>query len=80
LLRRNANFRKVADRPGKLGNLSGVEVEFVVDVNGNQVMQRYLMARRGLVMYDLVTTMAASLQEECDPDAKWIQGNIFIRK
>ncbi|MFY9559615.1 MAG: hypothetical protein WAQ52_05210 [Terriglobales bacterium] len=80
LLQKNTNFRKIADRHERLGNLSGEEAEFVVMSNGNEVLQRYLMARRGLVIYGLITTMASSLREECEPDAKWIRENIFIQK
>jgi hypothetical protein len=80
LLQKNANFRKVADRAENLGNLNGVETEFVANFNGHEVIQRYLIARRRLLIYGLVTTMASSLQEECEPDAKWIRENILIEE
>jgi TM2 domain-containing membrane protein YozV len=79
LLQKNANFRKVADRPGRLGNLTGQEVEFVATFNGNEVIQRYLAAPKGLALYVLVTTMASSLQQDCEPDANWIRQNISIQ-
>jgi hypothetical protein len=80
LLQKNANFRKVAQRPGRLGNLSGQEVEFVAAFHGNEVVQRYLMARKRWVLYSLVTTMASPLQQECESDANWIRENISIQK
>lgn len=80
LLQKNPNFRKVADRTGRLGQLSGQEVEFVASFDGNEVVQQYLVARRRVVVYGLITTMAASLREECEPDAKWIRENISIQK
>ena len=79
LLQRNANFRRVADRPGRLGNLSGQEVEFVATFQGNEVIQRYLAAPKGLALYTLVITMAASLQQECEADTDWIRQNISIQ-
>lgn len=80
LLQKNPNFRKVADRTSRLGQLSGQEVEFVATFDGNEVVQQYLLARRRLVVYGLITTMAAPLREECEPDTKWIRENISIQK
>jgi hypothetical protein len=63
-----------------LGNLHGQEVEFVATFDGNEVIQRYLMARRGLATYALITTMASSRQQECEQDAGWIRENIHIQQ
>ena len=80
MLQKNQNFRKVAERPDTLGNLPGEEVEFVATFHGNDVVQRYLMARKGLALYVLVTTMASSLQKDCEPDATWVRENIHIQR
>lgn len=80
MLQKNNNFRKVAERPHMLGNLPGKEVEFAATFHGNEVIQRYLMARKGMALYALVTTMASSLQQDCEQDATWIRKNIHIQR
>jgi len=79
MLQKNNNFRKVAERPDMLGNLSGNEVEFAATFHGNEIIQRYLMARRGMALYALVTTMASSLQSDCEQDITWIRENVHIQ-
>jgi hypothetical protein len=80
MLQKNNNFRKVAERPDMLGNLPGEEVEFVATFHGSEVIQQYLIARRGMALYALVTTMASSLQQDCEQDATWIRENIHIQR
>ena len=80
VLKTYPNFRKVADRSTSLGNLNGLETEFVADLDGNVVAQRYLIARRHLVGYSFITSMASVLQDECEPDVNWIRENISISK
>ena len=78
-LQRNNNYRKVAEQSATFGNLPGQEVEFAATFGQNEVVQRYLFARRGLALYVLVTTMASSLQQDCEQDAGWIRANIHIQ-
>lgn len=80
VLQRNPNFRKLGDRSTNLGNLNGLEAEFVAEVDGNEVTQRYLIARRHLIGYSLITSMASMFQQECEPDVRWIRENISIAK
>lgn len=70
VLQRNPSFRKVADRSINLGNLNGLEAEFVGDLDGTDVTQRYLIARRHLIGYGLVTTVASVFPEDCEQDVK----------
>ena len=80
VLQRNPDFRKVADRSTNLGNLNGLEAEFVGALDGTDITQRYLIARRHLIGYGLVATVASAFSEECEPDIKWIRENITISK
>ena len=79
MLQKNDNFRKVAERPDMLGNLPGKEVEFVATFHGNDVIQRYLFVRRGMALYALVTTIASSLQQDCEQDATRIRESIHFQ-
>jgi hypothetical protein len=78
VLDKNSNYREVVQRSGQLGNLPGEEVEFVENRVDGDIVQRYLVARRGLAVYTLVTTMAASRRADCESDAEWIRENITI--
>lgn len=77
---RNKNFRKVGEHSAMLGSLAGEEIQFIATFGQNDVIQRYLLARKGLALYVLVTTIGSSRPAECEPDAGWIRENIRVQR
>jgi len=81
ILDKNENFRRVGERPVALGNIKeGHEIQFVAAVEEQEVLQRYLVARKNMAVYILVTTMASTFQPGCEKDAEGIRENVRIEK
>lgn len=81
LLQNNPNFHGTGKRPAALGNLGeGREAAFVAQVGNQQVIQSYLVARKSMAAYVLITTMASTFTPKCEKDAAWIRENVHIGK
>jgi TM2 domain-containing membrane protein YozV len=73
ILQENPNFKRIAGRRLELAGLDATEVELLARVHDTDVSQHYLKAGKKLAVYALITTVAASFREKCDPDADWIR-------
>lgn len=80
ILAENPNFRLVARQPTKLAESPAHELVFSADVEGTEVVQHYLLARKGLSLYALVTTAAGPFLSQCQDDLKLIREDILISK
>ena len=81
LLQKNPNFQATGKRPVALGNLDDArEAAFVAQVENQQVIQNYLVARKRLATYVLITTIASTVAPQCEKDAEWIRENVHIAK
>lgn len=78
LLTFNSNFRLEERRPATLAGLPAQELLFVADVEGNDVLQSYILARQGFTLYALVTTTAQVFAELCEADMQSIREGIVI--
>jgi hypothetical protein len=73
---KNQNFRFEGDQPTTLGNRAAHELVVTADVDGTQVIQRYILAQHGLSLHALVATMAGSVYEDCNPQVEKIRQEI----
>lgn len=81
IVEKNKNFHRVGERPLALGNIAeGREVQFVASIGEQDVIQRYLVARKKMALYVLITTMAATVQPQCEEDAARIREDVRIEK
>jgi hypothetical protein len=79
LLQKNGNYHRTGERPIALGNITeGREVQFVAIVEEQGVIQRYLVARKNMALYVLITTMASAYQPKCEKDVEGIRQNVRI--
>jgi TM2 domain-containing membrane protein YozV len=81
LLQKNPNFHATGKRAAALGNLGdGREAAFAAQVGNQQVMQSYLVARKSMATYVLITTLASMFAPKCEKDTEWIRENVHIGK
>ena len=79
VLRENPNFRFLESKPAKLGSHQGWEVVFQATAEGTEVEQHYILVRRGLSIYSLVSTTGDFGTSLCSEDLQKIRENIVIR-
>lgn len=78
ILKGHANFTLAGSGESPLGNLPGQQVMFLAEVNGVEVFQRYIVAKRRLSGYVLVETMASGFRESCQPEVEAIRASLVI--
>lgn len=74
------NFRLVERKEATLARQPAHEVVFSADVEGTEVIQHYVLARRGLSRYALIITMATVLAEDCEADIGAIRQSLVLTK
>jgi TM2 domain-containing membrane protein YozV len=65
VLGENPNLRLAGQRTAKLGVHPGYEVTFSVDLDDDEYLTRYVLARRGMTLYSLVLVNRARFDEDC---------------
>jgi TM2 domain-containing membrane protein YozV len=65
VLGENNNLRVVGQRMARLGVRHGYEITFAYDLDADEFLMRYVLARKGMTLYALVLTNRASFDEDC---------------
>jgi len=65
LLGENNNLRLVGQREAQLGARAGYEVTFAYDLEEDEYLMRYVLARRTMTMYSLILSNRARFDEDC---------------
>jgi len=80
LLEQNQNYRLLGHNLSSLGGLPAHEIILSRTVDGNEIIQHYFLARQGLSMYSLVTTVNSRAAEACQADLVGIRQKLRIWK
>ena len=80
ILTQNKNFRLVEQKPSTLGNLRAEDTVLAAKFDKISLIQHYLIARRGLSVYELVTTSPADPVFSCEKQLDEIRARIVIGK
>lgn len=65
VLGENPNLRLAGQRTANLGVHPGYEVTFSVDLDDDEYLTRYVLARRGMTLYSLVLANRGRFDEDC---------------
>jgi hypothetical protein len=65
VLAENNNLRVTGQRVARLGARAGYEITFAYDLDEDEFLMRYVLARKGMTLYALVLTNRASFDEDC---------------
>jgi len=78
LVNENPGLRLVENRAAELAGRPAREVVVMIDVEGTEVRQNYVIVKNGLSIYALVITVAAPFAETCQPQFDHIRSRVVI--
>ncbi len=78
ILTHNDNFQFLEQKPATLSGSAAIEVVFSADVDEAVVLQNYLLAQRGSIIYALIITTAEVFKETCHPDIQTIREGVVL--
>jgi len=78
LVNENPGLRLVENRAAELAGRPAREVVVMIDVEGTEVRQNYVIVKNGLSVYALVITVAAPFAETCQPELDHIRSRVVI--
>lgn len=74
----NPAFTLQSERPSTVGGNPAYELLFSAKYNDTEVMQRYVLTRRGLTLYTFIATAATVFADECGPEMQRMQQQITL--
>ena len=78
ILAENPNFEFLEKKEISISGSPALEISFTIDVEGNTVLQDYVLSKRGMTVYAVVVTVAEVFQETCADDIEKIRESVIL--